>query len=121
MHKSYCNHRAFPKALAIAAAACCLAGAVTVQAQWSENFDSYASGSQVAGQGGWQGWDDAAAAGALVSSAQSLSSPNSIAIAGGSDLVQKIFRLYLGAVGLHGLAIHTHLAHHRLKLFHFAE
>ncbi|HEY5914025.1 MAG TPA: LamG domain-containing protein [Verrucomicrobiae bacterium] len=66
-----------------------LMAAGTADAQWSENFDTYAAGSQVAGQGEWQGWDGAAAAGALVSSAQAFSSPRSIAITGGSDLVHR--------------------------------
>ncbi len=69
--------------------ACCLLGAGNAKAQWFENFDSYASGSQVAGQGGWQGWDGAVAAGALVSSAQAFSGANSIASTGASDLVHR--------------------------------
>lgn len=54
-----------------------------------ESFDSYAAGSQMHGQGGWKGWDNDPAAGALVSNAQSFSSPNSVAIAGNSDLVHE--------------------------------
>ena len=30
---------------------------------WSDNFDSYATGSQLHGQGGWKGWDNNPAAG----------------------------------------------------------
>ena len=81
-------------------ALCVLAGlallpAATAMAQWSDNFDSYATGSQLHGQGGWKGWDNAAAQGALTSSTQSISAPNSAAItagpggAYGSDLVHE--------------------------------
>lgn len=59
-------------------------------AQWSDDFDSYATGSQVIGQGGWNGWDNNAAAGGLVSGAQSQSAPNSIAVVGSSDLVRPV-------------------------------
>ncbi|MBK9233821.1 MAG: hypothetical protein IPO15_24020 [Anaerolineae bacterium] len=31
---------------------------------WSDNFDSYATGSQMHGQGGWKGWANDPAAGA---------------------------------------------------------
>ena len=56
-------------------------------AQWSDTFDSYAAGSQVVGQGGWEEWGPGA--GALVSNAQSYSSDNSIDIVGGTDLVKQ--------------------------------
>lgn len=56
---------------------------------WSDNFDSYAAGSQLIGQGGWEGWGNNPAAGALVSNAQSHSSPNSAAIVGDTDLVHQ--------------------------------
>ncbi len=56
---------------------------------WSDNFDSYATGSQLHGQGGWKGWDNNPAAGALTSSAQARSAPNSAAIVGASDLVHE--------------------------------
>lgn len=62
--------------------------AVSAVAQpWSDNFDSYATGSQMHGQGGWKGWDNSLAAGALTSGAQASSAPNSVDIVGGSDLV----------------------------------
>jgi subtilisin family serine protease len=56
---------------------------------WSDDFDSYATGSQLHGQGGWKGWFNDPSMGALVSDAQSQSSPNSAAILGSSDLVQE--------------------------------
>ena len=54
-----------------------------------ENFDPYAADSNVHGQGGWKGWDNNSSAGALVSNAFAVSSPNSVAIAGASDLVHE--------------------------------
>ena len=56
---------------------------------WSDNFDSYATGSQMHGQGGWKGWDNSPAAGALTSDVQALSAPNSVDIMNVSDLVQE--------------------------------
>ena len=56
---------------------------------WSENFDSYATGSQLHGQGGWKGWDNSPAAGALTSSTQARSSANSANILAASDLVHE--------------------------------
>lgn len=54
-----------------------------------ENFDSYAAGSDMHGQGGWKGWDNNPGAGALVTNAFALSSPNSVDINGPSDLVHE--------------------------------
>jgi len=70
----------------IAAGLCAVALSVSA-AGFSENFDSYTTGSSLHGQGIWQGWDNTPSAGALVSSAFSLSSPNSANITGASDLV----------------------------------
>ncbi|MCB0006492.1 MAG: S8 family serine peptidase [Anaerolineales bacterium] len=60
-----------------------------VEGGWSDNFDSYATGSQLHGQGGWKGWANDPSAGALTSSAQAVSTPNSVEIVGASDLVQE--------------------------------
>jgi hypothetical protein len=54
-----------------------------------ENWDSYAAGSNVHGQGGWKGWGNNPDAGALVSDAQSVSPANSIDIEGPSDLIHE--------------------------------
>jgi hypothetical protein len=54
-----------------------------------DNFDAYVAGSQMHGQGGWKGWDNNPAAGALVSTAQAASLPNSVEITGASDLVHE--------------------------------
>lgn len=62
-------------------------GCSAAQAQWSENFDSYADGTLLAGVGGWDGWDGTAAAAGTVSSRQSRSGPHSIEIEGSDDAV----------------------------------
>jgi hypothetical protein len=62
-----------------------------------DNFDAYADGSQMHGQGGWKGWDNNAAAGALVSTAQAASLPNSVEITGASDLVHEFSGATSGA------------------------
>jgi hypothetical protein len=54
-----------------------------------ENFDSYAAGSTMHGQGGWKGWDNAAGATAPVSSAQAFSGANAVEIIATSDLVHE--------------------------------
>lgn len=54
---------------------------------FQENWDSYATGSDAHGQGGWTGWQNDPAAGAIVDDAFSFSAPNSINISGGSDLI----------------------------------
>jgi len=59
----------------------------TVQA-WEDDFDSYAAGSGIIGQGGWQGWAGNPGANAFVTSAFSHSSPNSLAVSGSADVVQ---------------------------------
>ena len=70
--------------LALGALACL---STPVIAQHHEDFDSYASNAQVVGQGGWEEWGPGA--GAIVSSTQALSLPNSIDIKGPSDLVRR--------------------------------
>lgn len=56
-------------------------------AQWSENFDSYALGSGMHGQGGWEGWGGDPTWDAYVTDVQSLSAPHSVDIVGDADLV----------------------------------
>jgi hypothetical protein len=74
------------KKLAVMAVAATFA--VSANAQWSDNFDSYADGTQLHGVGGWVGWNNDPNAGALVSNDQSSSAPHSVDIVGTSDLVQ---------------------------------
>ena len=56
---------------------------------FSENFDAYAVGSNVHGQGGWKGWFNDVNAGAFVDDAFSTSPSNSINISTTSDLVHE--------------------------------
>ncbi len=57
--------------------------------EFLDDFDSYPDASQMHGQGGWKGWDNNPAAGALVTSAFFNSSPHSVDIVGASDLVHE--------------------------------
>ena len=62
---------------------------VAANADWAENFDSYALGSGLHGQGGWHGWDGSATWDAYVSDAYARSAPHSVAIAATSDMVHE--------------------------------
>ncbi|MCH7700366.1 MAG: hypothetical protein IID37_01645 [Planctomycetes bacterium] len=56
---------------------------------WSDDFESYANGSQMHGQGGWQGWDGSSGAGAFVTQVQNHTTGGlqSVDIRTASDLV----------------------------------
>jgi hypothetical protein len=56
------------------------------EVSWSDNFDEYPTGFQLHGQGGWAGWGDVPASGALTSDVHARSTPNSVDILGVSDL-----------------------------------
>jgi hypothetical protein len=56
---------------------------------WSDNFDSYTSGSLLGGQGGWFPWDNDPAADANVTNVHSHSPANSVEIKGGCDMVHQ--------------------------------
>ncbi len=56
---------------------------------YTEDFDSYAAGSAMHGQGGWKGWDNVPGAGAPVSTAYAYSGTNSVEIIGSADLVHE--------------------------------
>lgn len=58
-------------------------------ANWIDHFDTYLTGSQMHGVGGWKGWANDPAAGALASATQARSAPNSVDIVGASDLVHE--------------------------------
>jgi hypothetical protein len=64
---------------------------------WIDHFDTYATGSQLHGQGGWEGWANNVAFGALTSDLQARSAPNSVNIFGAADLVQ-LFSGYTSGV-----------------------
>jgi hypothetical protein len=69
----------------------------TVQAQYFfENFDSYYSGTTIAGQGGWETWGSNPGADTIVTNAQSYSSPNSLLVAGSADIVHQFAGLTTG-------------------------
>ena len=57
--------------------------------EFVDDFDSYAAGSDMHGQGGWKGWDNNPGAGALVTSDLAHTVPNSVDVNGGSDLVHE--------------------------------
>jgi len=54
-----------------------------------DNFEAYAAGSALHGQGGWKGWDNDPAWGAPASNAQANSGSISAEIAGDADLVHE--------------------------------
>ncbi len=56
---------------------------------FTEDFESYAAGSAMHGQGGWKGWDNVAGSGAPVSSKYAYSGSKSVEIIGTSDLVHE--------------------------------
>lgn len=56
---------------------------------WIDHFDTYVTGSQMHGQGGWKGWDNVPGAGALTSSTQARSPLNSVDVVAGTDLVHE--------------------------------
>ena len=66
--------------------ACALAGSALGQS-WSENFDSYANGSPLSGQGGWAPWCSGGIDG-QVSNQQAASAPNSFRVSPTTDMVQ---------------------------------
>jgi hypothetical protein len=56
---------------------------------WSDDFDSYANGSEIHGQGGWKGWDNVPASGGTVTNVQSRSAPHSLETVGVEDVVHE--------------------------------
>lgn len=63
---------------------------VTVEAQFFfDTFDTYANGSPIAGQGGWETWDNNPAADTIVTNAQSFTPPHSLLVAGPADIVHQ--------------------------------
>ncbi len=61
----------------------------TPDTDWVEPFEAYEMESQLHGQGGWKGWDNSSAYGALVSGTQKHAGEKSVAIVGSSDLVHE--------------------------------
>lgn len=75
---------------ALAAVSLVAAIPATVEAQFfSDNFDTYANGSTIAGQGGWETWDNNPAANTTVVNTQAFSAPHSLNVSGGADIVHR--------------------------------
>jgi hypothetical protein len=60
----------------------------SAQAQFADGFDSYANGSNISGQGGWEIWYSGGND-ARVDNATANSAPNSLRLAPGSDIVHR--------------------------------
>ena len=58
-------------------------------ADWTENFDSYAAGSGLSGQGGWFPWGDTPAGEAYVTTDMARSAPNSLDAIPTADMVHE--------------------------------
>lgn len=78
---------------ALKSSKCCLmalaVGAVAAggaKAAWTENFDSYANGSTIIGQGAWVGWAQTGTLDTIVTNALSNSSPNSLQMGGVTEI-----------------------------------
>ncbi len=68
-----------------------------LMAFWEDNFDSYALGSSMHGEGGWMGWENDPAWTAYVTDDQSRSSPHSVDIVADADLVHEYVGVTSGA------------------------
>jgi hypothetical protein len=76
---------------------CLVAVPGVVQAQYfSDNFDTYAAGSGIMGQGGWTTWGGAAGANTNVVNTFSFSPPNSLAVSGPADIIHTFAGLTTG-------------------------
>jgi hypothetical protein len=64
---------------------------------FAENFDTYVAGSTIAGQGGWETWDNLPAANTTVVNTQSFTTPNSLAVSGAADIVHQFVGANAGA------------------------
>src|SRR5688572_9614586 len=79
------------RALRFTAIASIAAAATVGFGQYFEDFDSYASGSQIVGQGGWEAWRNLPNTGALLSNTYSSTGPNSLAAAQNTDVLHRHF------------------------------
>ncbi len=73
--------------LTIACAVAAASMGSVASAQWDENFDGYAVGSGILGQGGWTAWDGDSLWDSFVTSDQSNSTANSLDVLGDSDSI----------------------------------
>lgn len=72
--------------------------ATSASADWFEDFDGYATGSGLVGQGGWEGWGGDPVWDAVVTDAYSRSGPNSVDITPASDVIQQFSGYTTGTV-----------------------
>ncbi len=78
------------KVFCAALVGCLMALPGVVQAQFFfDNFDSYAAGSNIAGQGGWETWAGDPGANTTVVNSHSYSPPNSLDLSGTADIVHQ--------------------------------
>jgi hypothetical protein len=80
------------KLLFLAVAVCAIALpasalAASEGAFFTDSFDTYVTGSQIAGQGGWVTWDNNPGANTTVEATQAFNPPNSLLVAGAADIV----------------------------------
>jgi hypothetical protein len=64
--------------------------AATGDSPWQDNFDSYPTGSNLHGVGGWKGWFNDPAFTAFTTNAQAHSAPNSIDMVSTSDMIHEV-------------------------------
>jgi hypothetical protein len=55
---------------------------------WEDTLDRYATGSLIAGQGGWETWDNNPAFDTIVTNAQSFNPPNSLLVSGSTNVIR---------------------------------
>jgi len=65
-------------------------------ADWIDDFDSYANGSGLIGQGGWEGWAGGVATDAYVTNLYSHSAPHSVDIRPTTDVIQQFTNINSG-------------------------
>lgn len=63
-------------------------GVATASADWYDGFETYPAGGGLHGMGGWAGWNGDPAADAIVTDLFAFVGSQSVAIAGGADIVQ---------------------------------
>ncbi len=92
-------------------------GSSPALANWSDNFDSYATDLSLHGVGGWKGWGNDSAATAYTRDTQARSTPNSVEIVGASDLVHEYTGYTSGLLALYRLAVHPDRLYRRVVLY----
>ena len=72
--------------------------ATNASADWSDDFDTYANGSGLIGQGGWEGWGGGISTDAMVTNLYAHSGPNSVSILPTTDVIQQFSGVTAGMV-----------------------